>query len=200
MKYLTSDLHFSHKKITEYTDRKLVTTQQDHDEWLSEIISSSLKPGDELWILGDVVFKDTAWEYLQPISNKGVFFNVIKGNHDATKTLNAVKNKGIIKSWSYYHEIEIKGVNTCLFHYPISSWNWRRYGSYHLFGHLHGNPSGLSGRILDVGIDNAYNIFGKHKLFSEDEVHEILNPIDFNGFSHHNRDSDEYILNKEKSC
>jgi hypothetical protein len=51
-----------------------------------------------------------------------------------------------------------------------------------------------------VGIDNAYNIFGEHKLFSEDEVHEILNPIDFNGFSHHNRDSDEYILNKEKSC
>ena len=84
MKYLTADLHFSHKKVTEYTDRKLVTTQQDHDEWLSEIISSSLKPGDELWILGDVVFKSTAWECLRPLANKGVFINVIKGNHDST--------------------------------------------------------------------------------------------------------------------
>ena len=63
---------------------------------------------------------------------------------------------------------------------------------------IHGDPSGIKGRLLDVGIDNAYNIFGEHKLFSDDEVHEILNPIDFNGFSHHNRDSDEYIKESVK--
>ena len=48
MKYLTSDLHFSHKKITEYTDRKLVTTQQDHDEWLSVIKKGEFKVGDKV--------------------------------------------------------------------------------------------------------------------------------------------------------
>ena len=200
MKYLTSDLHFSHRNITGYTNRNLVTTQQDHDEWLSDILKSTLRPGDELWILGDVVFKSTAWEYLRPLANKGIFINVIKGNHDATKTLNYVKEQGIIKNWYYYNEIQVNGAYTCLFHFPIFTWDRKRYGSFHLHGHTHGDPTGIQGRILDVGIDNAYNIFGKHKLFSEDEVHEILNPIDFNGFSHHNRDSDEYILNKEKSC
>lgn len=197
MKYFTSDLHLGHWNITSYTDRKNVVPPEEHDSWVISLLNSTLKPGDELWILGDVDFKEISWELLKPISSNGVFINVIKGNHDSSKTLNKVKEQRIIKAWYHYHEIKVKDINTCLFHFPITSWNWRRYGSYHLFGHLHGNKSSATGRCLDVGLDSAYNIFGEHKLFSEDEVHKILSAIDFKNQSHHNTDSNEYKEYKE---
>lgn len=30
------------------------------------------------------------------------------------------------------------------------------------------------GKILDVGIDSAYNIFGEHKLFSENDIVALM--------------------------
>jgi hypothetical protein len=45
------------------------------------------------------------------------------------------------------------GQLVCMFHFPIMHWHKQHYGSWHLHGHLHGNPSGVPGKALDVGWD-----------------------------------------------
>lgn len=37
-------------------------------------------------------------------------------------------------------------------------------------GHSHGNLTGAKGKMLDVGLDNSYNLYGKHRFFSELDV------------------------------
>ena len=39
--------------------------------------------------------------------------------------------------------------------------------------------------ILDVGIDSAYNVFGKHKLFSTEEVLSIMETKQVHVKDHH---------------
>lgn len=177
-KYFTSDLHIRHSKACEYTDRKLVTTQELHDEWLIEVINKDVRKGDLLYILGDVSFSsdvDYTAKILKAMNGQKI---VIKGNHCRTKDLKELADANVIQAWYHYHEIKLKGNTTCLFHFPIMHWHKASYGSWHLHGHLHGNPSGVEGRILDVGIDNAYNIYGKHRCFSEDDIAEYMQGIE----------------------
>jgi hypothetical protein len=52
----------------------------------------------------------------------------------------------------------------------VSSWHKQGYGSWHLHGHCHGNHADSKGKMLDVGIDSAYNIYKEHKFFTEEDV------------------------------
>lgn len=177
-KWFSSDWHIAHKKITEYTNRSNETSQEDHDAWLVSTINSQVHAGDLIYILGDVSFAtDVSYtaEVLKSIKGQKI---VIKGNHDKSKDLDYLKESGIIQAWYDYKEIKIQGITTCLFHFPIMHWNKARYGSFHLHGHLHGDSSGVEGRILDVGIDKACMIYGEHRLFSEQDIINLLGDIE----------------------
>lgn len=175
-KWFTSDLHVGHKRITEFTDRKLVTTAEDHDNWVVDLWNSQVKPGDVVWILGDVSFArfDKTCEALKKMQGQK---HVIKGNHDRADDLDHLKAANIIQNWHHYKEIKVGGkednLTACLFHFPITAWHRQHYGSIHLFGHCHGSYAGI-GKCLDVGLDNSYNIFGEHKLFSEEDVLQFM--------------------------
>lgn len=75
----------------------------------------------------------------------------------------------MILSWKLYDEIDIQGVKACLMHFPITSWHKQNYGSWMLYGHCHGKMQG-QGKTVDVGIDSAYNVFGEHRLFSDEDI------------------------------
>ena len=45
-KLICSDLHISHKNICKFTDRKLVTTQEDHDQWLVDLWNNQVTNSD----------------------------------------------------------------------------------------------------------------------------------------------------------
>lgn len=167
-RYFTSDLHFFHKNICKFTDRKLVTSQEDHEQWLVNIWNSRIENEDLVYILGDISFgkyQQTA-DFVESLNGQKI---VIKGNHDNEQHLNRLKHDGIILSWKLYDEVEIQGTKACLMHYPIASWNRQHYGSYMLHGHSHGMYQGF-GKILDVGIDSAYTVLGEHNLFSDEEI------------------------------
>lgn len=177
-KLFTSDLHFSHKNICKYTDRHKFTSQDLHNEWLIETLNKNIERGDLLYILGDVSFDNDVMQtakLLKAINGQKI---IIKGNHDKTKELKELADLNIIQAWYHYHEIKLNKVYTCLFHFPIMHWNRASHGSYHLHGHLHGNTSGVSGRLIDVGIDSAYNTFGEYRVFTEEDLHSILGSID----------------------
>lgn len=176
-KWFTSDLHFSHKNIVKFTNRGKDTTQEEHDEWLIDVWNSQVNNGDLVYHLGDFSFA-TKYNNIRNIVvrlNGNIF--MIKGNHDSEEMLDALADDNLFNiNWSHYKEIKLKGQDykTVLFHFPIGSWHKQTKGSIHLHGHSHGNYLDSRGKMLDVGLDSAYNIFGKHKFFSEDEVLELM--------------------------
>lgn len=169
MKYFTSDLHHKHKNICAYTNRKLQVASEEHDQWLVNIWNDTVLPSDIVYHLGDLSFAtkyDVVADFVSSL--KGQKF-LIKGNHDRTEFLDRLKADNLIQNWYDYKEIKIGENKVVLFHFPISAWHQQHRGSWHLCGHSHGAHK-QEGKILDVGLDSAYNLTKDHKLISETEI------------------------------
>lgn len=173
MIYLTSDLHFNHKRITEFTDRKLVVAQEEHDEWLIDLWNSKVKKSDTIWHLGDFSFNHKQQEVNALVKRLNGQKMFVKGNHDRSEIFDNLKKANLIQNWFHYKEIKLSNTPACLFHFPVAAWHRQHYGSLMLHGHCHGSYQG-QGKSLDVGLDNAYNIFGEHKFFTEESVLEFM--------------------------
>jgi calcineurin-like phosphoesterase family protein len=171
--WFTSDLHMGHKNICAYTNRKLFTTPEDHTEWLIDIWNKQVKPSDLVYHLGDFCFSTKAEELTDIIKRLNGQKIFIKGNHDDRVNLAMLTQFYYIDNWHDYKEIKIGVTKACLFHFPISAWHQQHKGSFHLHGHSHGSHK-QEGKILDVGLDSAYTIFGEHRLFSEKDVLEYM--------------------------
>lgn len=181
MIYVTSDLHFFHKKILEFQAH--TRPYQDVEEMHAAIISNwngMIAPDDTTYILGDVSFGRASLtaDILNQLNGKKI---LIIGNHDD----GYLKKDGFVDCFEdlhYYLEIKHDGQKLVLSHYPIMWWNLKHYGSLHLHGHLHGNPSGVPGRCKDVGMDT--NQCRPYLL--DDLVEELMQlPI---GKDHHGRE------------
>lgn len=182
-KYFTSDLHFHHKRICELTNRGLFTNPEDHKSWVLSIINKQVKPGDELIHLGDFAFTSKSQEIEDILSRINCQVRCIKGNHDSRKTWKHVSQPNLV-SFKDYEEISVGTKSAVLFHFPITVWHKQHYGSIMLHGHCHGSFQG-EGKILDVGLDNAYNLFGEHRLFTEDDIIIFMKGRDMVVKDHH---------------
>lgn len=171
-KFYTSDIHAFHKKIVSFTNRGLETTQENHEVWLKDLWNNQVGHGDLTYILGDVSFGDykSTKLFLQFLNGQKI---IIKGNHDRREDLDKLVKENVIQAWYEYKEVKIKDRSVVLFHFPIASWHKQSHGGWHLHGHSHGNYAG-QGKILDVGIDNSFNIYAHHRLFSEDDIDECM--------------------------
>ena len=183
--YFTSDLHFSHKRIVDFTNRGRETTSEDHDDWLVEVWNSIVKNEDRVFHLGDFSFSTTYDKVAAQVHKlKGQKF-FVKGNHDRTEFMLRLKEDRLIQEYYEYKEIKLLGDTAVLFHFPIASWHKQGYGSLHLHGHSHGNFADSKGKMLDVGIDNSYNLFGEHRLFSESDIQEYMQAQEVQVADHH---------------
>lgn len=185
--YFTSDLqlHFGHKNICKYTDRLLPeATIEDHTEWMISIWNSQVNPEDTVYHLGDFSFYKhyPTVDVLKRLKGRKIF---IKGNHDPDASMQSLKKDKLINDYKLYDEIKIRGLHAVLFHFNIRAWHKQGYGSIHLFGHSHGNLKDNFGLSLDVGIDSAYNIFGMHKFFTEEDVVQYMQDRKLEIADHH---------------
>ena len=173
--WFTSDLHFMHKNIVKFTNRGVETNEQDHDQWLEDMWNSTVAKGDMVYHLGDLSFNKKSQETVKLLDRLNGNKVLIKGNHDHSDAFETYAiARGV--SWTgHYKEIKIEGQSVVLFHFPIGSWHKQGHGSWHLHGHSHGNYQDSRGKMLDVGIDNAYNLFGKHKFFEWKDIQEYMN-------------------------
>jgi len=134
--WFTSDLHFFHKNIVEYTNRGKETNKKDHDAWLLNLWNETISPDDTVFHLGDFAFhrsyEDLA-DILSKVNAKQII--MLKGNHDEKSVLNRLVADQWITEWHMYREIKIGDTKTVLHHFPISSWHQQGRGSYHLHGH-----------------------------------------------------------------
>lgn len=180
----------------EKSTRKFDTTKEMSIHIVSQI-NKYVGQDDILFHLGDWSFSgiENVWNFRKQIICKNIHF--IIGNHDNAikKNLilpnvirsypysqilidgtntdgeypNYVEAKYIFESVNDYLEILIDKENICMMHYPIESWN---RGFKMLHGHTHSNAPIKDGR-LDVGIDNAFKLFGEYKPFSWEEIKQL---------------------------
>ena len=170
--WFTSDLHFGHKRIIEFcpNTRPYVSVEQMNQD-IIETWNKSVREEDVVFILGDVSFakKDVTEWCLQQLKGKLI---LVSGNHDK-----GLDERYFDTTFQSYAEIKIDDKDIVLCHYPIYEWNKMHHGSYHLFGHVHGKPTPVVGRLMDVGWDV------KGGLFSWEQVVEQLEnkPIRLHG-------------------
>ena len=170
--FFTADTHFGHR-IFEFCPKTRggAKTTEEMNELLIEKWNETIKDSDEVYILGDFCWKPDADKYINRLNGRLKF---ITGNHDIwmkkfyLKRMNTKKN---IELLGNYKEIRHNKNKVVLCHYPIVQWNRMQYGSWHLYGHMHGALE-IQGKALDVGIDNRKN--GDMKPFSIDEIEEYM--------------------------
>lgn len=146
--FVTSDLHFWHKGVLGFCpNTRPWKSVEEMNEAIIEHWNSIVGVDDEVLHLGDFCFKaKEATEAIIERLNGTITF--ILGNH--CKVIRSqIKGLNIYD----YLEFNFNGVKICAMHFPIAHWNRAEYGSLMLHGHLHGQPSGVKGRIIDVGWD-----------------------------------------------
>ena len=172
--WIASDLHINHLNILKYcpdrwcNSRKLESPDwSDVDSMNEKIISnwnSTVSPEDDVYILGDVCMGqiDKAPTYIRRLNGKKY---LIAGNHDRTlrKLIKHNPENEDLFMWirdyhSFYYGKGKQKNGIVMSHFPISHWDEMNKGAIMFHGHTHGTPTGLSGRIKDIGIDTN-NLF-----------------------------------------
>lgn len=195
----SSDLHINHKNfcrgITSWNDWENCRDFDTLEEMNNNILSSfmSLSENDILFLLGDTLFGQNKdyYQLFDQIPCKEIYH--IHGNHENLIAFNKETHPRI--KWSGdILKIIIDDTPVIMSHRPFLSWE-DMDRIIHLFGHLHGvdiipeefkndrhmkvaldtiNPSKTKPRMLDVGIDNYYKLFGEYKYFTWKQIKEIL--------------------------
>lgn len=185
--WFSSDWHLGHKNITgpkvstwPKGYRIFDTTEQMNREIIGTM-NSYIKQDDTLYFLGDFSFKgaQNLNTYRDQIWCKNIVF--IKGNHDKEHSLLKITNVVYPAL-----EVDIAGIRICMSHYSHRVWNKSHHGSIHLYGHSHGTLEKYPwGKSMDVGVDNAYAMFGKWRPFEFEEIVSIMNKREIAFVDHH---------------
>ena len=182
--WFTSDQHFGHENIIQYTDRPYINVSE-MDEDLIEKWNSVVSQWDVVYHLGDFTLGDVimARRYFGELNGT---VNILNNSwhhdkrwiesHDCctTKSGSAVLLKDSLKVLEM-GELSKDGYQfvITLCHYPISMWDRKHYGAWHLHGHSH-NKYQAEGKILDVGVDSAIEWLGEYRPFNLSEIIEIM--------------------------
>lgn len=188
--WFTADTHYWHKNITygesnwenKETGCRRFNTTQEMSRHIVEQINKYVQQDDILIHLGDWSFGgiENIWNFKKQLIVDDIY--LIVGNHDnhirknyllPNPEVNHTPSQYIFTVVDDYLEIMIDKKLFCCMHYPIEEWNDRHHKAFMLHGHQHGNNTYKKGR-LDVGIDNAYKLFGEYKPFSYEDIMKIF--------------------------
>jgi calcineurin-like phosphoesterase family protein len=145
--HFTSDQHFGHAAARSFYRRPFVSAaemdQQMIDRW-----NSAVKPGDEVWHLGDFAVRQSVDRVNHLLGALHGLKHLIAGNNDD----GGVKGCPLWHSVQQYAEVTVDGKELVLCHYPFRTWRNMDKGSINLHGHSHGRLKPLP-RQYDVGVD-----------------------------------------------
>lgn len=165
--WITSDTHFNHKNIIQYSNRPWPDLKAMEDG-IVERWNSVVGTTDDVWHLGDFAMGGNhEVEVPRILSRLNGRKRLIKGNHDSKACLRSPQWSAVIHG---SHEIEVDGWRVLMRHYnptpypdwPEKDWPGCEKGVVLLHGHSHGNCHGYTPRMnsIDVGVDcwNYYPI------------------------------------------
>ena len=180
--WFTSDYHLYHQNVLKYDNRPFATLADMHQK-IRENHNSVVLPDDYVVYLGDLAFTSNPTPVLNFLNSLNGNFILVRGNHDK-----------LIQETEFeleYHnrifdlvEITINDAHFSCCHFPMTIWNRSHHGSFHVFGHVHGNLPETPGRSMDVGImTNNYfpynameviKILEKKPIYAPD-IHRSIN-------------------------
>lgn len=136
MVYFISDLHLGHSNCLAYDNRPFKTVE-DQDKFIIEEWNKTVKPTDEVWILGDISWYNPQ-KTVEIYSQLNGIKNLCIGNHDK-RLLKNKKVYDLFNEITDYKELSIPEVQgkVVLCHYPIPCFNGHFHGWIHLHGHVH---------------------------------------------------------------
>ena len=147
MDWITSDHHFGHANIIKHCARPFASVEE-MDEKLILNWNERIGPRDTVYHLGDLIFRSAKAPevYLNRLNGR---IHLIRGNHDEKTIKDCAYRFASIRDMLVYRIAHRKII---LCHYAFRLWEGSHLGTWHLYGHAHGNlPSfGLS---FDVGVD-----------------------------------------------
>ena len=185
----------------ETSTRRFETTKEMSNH-IVEQINKYVGEDDILFHLGDWSFSgiENIWNFRKQLKVKEI--HLLLGNHDnfinkdyelpnvrRSKPYSRILEDGkpisgeypdyvvaqsLFESVNKLLEIDIDGTYLQLSHYPMEVWNTRHGKTIHLHGHTHGNLP-IKEHRLDVGIDNAFKLYGEYKPFNWDDIKFINN-------------------------
>lgn len=138
MNLYISDLHFGHANAIKFDQRPYANVDE-MDRCLIENWNSRVSKDDDVYIVGDFCFrscKTPDWYLKQLIGHK----HLIVGNHDKN-TLDCENAAKYLETIDKMLFVTDKDKPICLCHFPIAEWNKARHGSWHIYGHIHGDTS-----------------------------------------------------------
>lgn len=167
--YVVADLHLDHNRVLEMSNRPFATIEEMREVFFDNI-NLTVQQNDTLIVNGDFSFKSPE-PWLKRIRCKNVV--LVIGNHDPESGYKYFKLAKLA--------CQIKIPDPCwVSHYCHAYWPKSHYGSYHVYGHHHGQREKTldliwpERRAMDVGIDIAFKLFGQYRPFKTSEIFDIL--------------------------
>ena len=159
--WFTSDSHFFHKNVIEYCKRPYDNIESMNEAMIAEW-NSKVKPDDIVYHTGDFSFAKKVSKTLDIINRLNGRIFLIKGNHDYSSFIKAIRNMDKFIDIRDLYKLKVKDPDTpsgtqeiILCHYALEVWEHSHYGSWHLHGHSHGTlPDNFDKMRLDIGVDN----------------------------------------------
>ena len=145
--WFTSDTHFFHDKIVEYSQRPFASVEEMNEELIARWNSVVHRDGI-VFHLGDFCFgKPDKWNHILD-RLKGRIYLVL-GNHDAGHISEEVAER--FEAVAFQMRLNVNGQKIYLNHFPFLSYSGDNHGTWQLFGHIHSNL-------------HNYNIIDEHRL------------------------------------
>lgn len=181
-------------------DCRQFNTTKEMSQHIVKQMNKYVKEDDILYFLGDWCFQGIGniWNLRKQLRCKTIHF--IYGNHDSHILKNKLlpncgkvicidtmeqlyvdKNdhcsdvyaQEIFTSFQEKLDIILNGNIFKLSHHPPQEKYNKQY--YYLYGHVHGSDEFVpESKKLDVGIDNAYKLFGEYRPFNENDIKTLL--------------------------
>ena len=171
MNFYISDLHFGHKNVISLCGRPFSSVEE-MDEYLIKEWNKVVHRNDQVYILGDMIFRATEApeHYLERLRGEK---HLIIGNHDKS-WMGKVDLSKYFKSVQWMTVVNTGKGKAMLCHFPLMDFE----GRYMIHGHIHGKAETLpywnfvknSETMLNAGVDiNGYRPVSIEELIENNE-------------------------------
>lgn len=180
--FFISDLHFGHENVIRFDNRPFETVEE-MDAELIRRWNAKVAPGDLVYVLGDMVWKNTnnrAYGLIKSLNGQII---LIKGNHD--RFLKDPSTKKALAGVKDYDDITVtlndgRQARVILSHYFIPFYNGFRRNAIHLHGHSHNSEEAYFEFVITELLRASgyplkiYNVGSMHWNYEPVTLDEIL--------------------------
>lgn len=186
--WFTSDTHFGHANIMKFEPGRPGKDIEEHDEILIKNWNDCVQKGDTIYHLGDFCFISDMNRVKKILRRLNGQKFLVVGNHDRRMFLDMCRSERLFVKIDKIMDIKIEDKDVLphkqviiLSHFPQLVWNKCYHGSWHLFGHCHGNlRDPVETKRMDVGTD-CHNF----RPISYQEVKAVMNQRRYVPVDHH---------------